>query len=145
RLVTLPAELIVVDPASGQGTPIPPQILKLQPEAVETLKTKLSSIDADIAKAQAEGKTVAASRLESTKAGLVALFEHLERFETTLPELRRLAAGDEFRSRPVHPAQLYSAVGPLLLAWLLSAYFYRRSRHGTVMALAMILYGFERF
>jgi prolipoprotein diacylglyceryltransferase len=45
----------------------------------------------------------------------------------------------------VHPAQLYSAIGPLLLAVLANAYFYRRKRHGMVMVVAMLCYGIERF
>ena len=44
----------------------------------------------------------------------------LEAFETTPEQLRALATRPEFGSTPLHPAQLYSAIGPMILAWLLS-------------------------
>jgi phosphatidylglycerol:prolipoprotein diacylglycerol transferase len=48
------------------------------------------------------------------------------------------------RTLPVHPAQLYSSVDGILLAILLNAYFYRRRRHGTVVALLFIFYPIMR-
>jgi phosphatidylglycerol:prolipoprotein diacylglycerol transferase len=145
RIVTIPAELIIVDPASGLGLPIPQQILKFKDADVNRLQEKLAAMDKDIQKFRDAGNQPALNKALATRMGIEALFDHLARFETSLPELRSLAARPEMRSAAVHPAQIYSAIGPLLLAWLLNAWFFRRRRHGTVMALAMILYGTERF
>jgi phosphatidylglycerol:prolipoprotein diacylglycerol transferase len=49
------------------------------------------------------------------------------------------------RSRPVHPAQLYSAVDAGLLAWLLWAYYPFRRRDGEVIALLLIIHPVTRF
>ncbi len=46
-------------------------------------------------------------------------------------ELRSLA--HDHRSEPVHPTQLYSTLGLSLLAWALSALYWRRSRDGMVI------------
>jgi hypothetical protein len=62
--------------------------------------------------------------------------------ETTVTELKDLAV--DHRSLPVHPAQLYAATSALLLSGLLSSVFYRRKRHGVVIALMMVLYGVSR-
>lgn len=50
------------------------------------------------------------------------------------------ATSNEFRSRHVHPAQLYSSMDGILLAILLNAYFYRRKRHGMVFVALLLLY-----
>jgi phosphatidylglycerol:prolipoprotein diacylglycerol transferase len=46
-------------------------------------------------------------------------------------ELRALA--HDHRSLPVHPTQIYSAIGLGLLAWALSALYWRRARDGQVI------------
>jgi phosphatidylglycerol:prolipoprotein diacylglycerol transferase len=49
------------------------------------------------------------------------------------------------RSRPVHPAQLYSAIDAGLLAWLLWSYFPFRRRDGEVVALMLTIHPVTRF
>jgi phosphatidylglycerol---prolipoprotein diacylglyceryl transferase len=49
------------------------------------------------------------------------------------------------RSRPVHPAQLYSAIDAALLAWLLWAFYPFRRRDGEVVALMMTIHPITRF
>ena len=49
------------------------------------------------------------------------------------------------RSRPVHPAQLYSAIDAGLLAWLLWAFYPFRRRDGEVVALMMTIHPITRF
>jgi prolipoprotein diacylglyceryltransferase len=145
REVTLPAELILVDPPTGVAVPMPHEFLKLSEADLDRNRAQLPRLDEQIEKARASKNTIEEGKLTARKLGLQAVFAHLDTFNLTPEKLRALASSPEYRSRPVHPAQIYSAIGPLLLAWLLSAYFYRRKRHGTVMALAMILYGIERF
>ncbi|MFO0790832.1 MAG: prolipoprotein diacylglyceryl transferase family protein [Pirellulales bacterium] len=49
------------------------------------------------------------------------------------------------RSRPVHPAQLYSAIDGGLLGWLLWAYFPFRRRDGELIALLLTIHPITRF
>lgn len=49
------------------------------------------------------------------------------------------------RSRPVHPAQIYSAIDGALLAWFLWAYFPFRRRDGEVIALLLTIHPISRF
>ncbi|HEY4234181.1 MAG TPA: prolipoprotein diacylglyceryl transferase family protein [Lacipirellulaceae bacterium] len=57
-----------------------------------------------------------------------------------------LAAADPpARSRPVHPAQVYSAIDAALLAWFLWAYYPFRRRDGEVIALLLTIHPISRF
>ena len=58
---------------------------------------------------------------------------------------RRLIPADAPFSLPVHPTQLYSAAGGLVLLALLSAYYPLRRRDGEVVGLLMIAYPVTRF
>jgi phosphatidylglycerol:prolipoprotein diacylglycerol transferase len=49
------------------------------------------------------------------------------------------------RSRPVHPAQLYSAIDAGLLSWLLWAFYPFRRHDGQVVALMLTLHPISRF
>jgi len=49
------------------------------------------------------------------------------------------------RSRPVHPAQIYSAITASLLAWVLWSFYPFRRRDGEVTALMITLYPVARF
>lgn len=49
------------------------------------------------------------------------------------------------RSRPVHPAQLYSTITAALLAWVLWSFYPFRRRDGEVTALMITLYPIARF
>jgi phosphatidylglycerol---prolipoprotein diacylglyceryl transferase len=168
RIIALPAELIIIDPA-GIGVPMPKQILKLKDADVDRLRERLEQAGTAIKEAEAAGNTMKAGRARAVQLGIETILDHLQRFEVTPAQLAQLAAskpppdapphqagvlqrvlefGDtegQFRSAPVHPAQLYSAIGPLLLALLMNAYFFRRKRHGMVMLLAVVLYAVERF
>ena len=55
------------------------------------------------------------------------------------------AAAMPDRSRPVHPAQLYSAIDAGLLAWLLWAYFPFRRHDGACIALLLTIHPITRF
>jgi len=81
----------------------------------------------------------------------IAMAAHVHRLSTkpgspgpvTLDDLRNLGAGQH--SRWVHPTQLYDAIGLALLFFVLSAIYYRRRRHGMVIAWTMVLYSISRF
>jgi len=113
------------------------------------LRDRLAQLEARAAKARATGDRDKIARAEQQQKQIAdaiqPLINHLAAFGTTLDALRAEADGHGFLSKPVHPAQLYSAVGPILIAFIISAYFYRRKRHGTVILLGMSLYAAERF
>lgn len=146
RLVALPAEAILVMP-NGTALPIwqvEKSFLKnLDEQGIEELRKKINAEQAKLTTmpADAPNRAIGEYRLEISKAVLA----HFDNLEITPGELRQKVEARHFVSAPVHPAQLYSAIGPLLLAWLTNSLFFRRKRHGTVFALAMVLYGFERF
>ncbi len=65
------------------------------------------------------------------------------RVEMVGGQLRTLAAAP--RSLPTHPAQIYSSITALLVAWFLWAYYPFRRRDGELLALLMVLYSVARF
>ncbi|UCD27419.1 MAG: prolipoprotein diacylglyceryl transferase [Planctomycetota bacterium] len=146
RQVTVPAELIFID-SSGIAAPMPKQILI--PDGLDKIKQKLDRKSAALAEAEKQGdqKKIERARTDYERWEQMAqpLFNHFKSFDTTTTALADLADGPEYYATAVHPSQIYGAIGPLLLAWLTSAYFYRRKRHGTVFLLAMTLYAVERF
>jgi phosphatidylglycerol:prolipoprotein diacylglycerol transferase len=145
RRLTLPAELIFISP-DGLSGPMPRQILDVSDEQ---LRKKLAELKAAIAEANASGDDAKIARAEQLRirvtGALQPLTDHLDAFGTSLATLRVQADLPEHRCLPVHPVQLYSAVGPILLAFVTGAYFYRRRRHGTVILLGMSVYAVERF
>jgi len=145
RQVALPARFIFVTP-DGSGGPLPPVLLRLSPD---TLHAKIDEATTRVEKAKASGDAdkirQAELQREKTEQALQPLIDHYRSFGVTPAELAKQAQAAEFRSLPVHPAQLYSAVGPILLSFLTGAYLYRRKRHGTVMLVGLGLYAIERF
>ncbi|GMU22098.1 MAG: hypothetical protein AMXMBFR13_21860 [Phycisphaerae bacterium] len=137
RQVALPARLILVDPEGG-ATLLTARTVE-QIDAVREKGRKAAE------EAKAKGETARLERIDRALARLDMVNAHMEAQGVTRAELAALGDDPEFSSAPLHPSQLYSAVGPLLLAWLTNAYFYRRKRHGTVFLLGMALYAVERF
>jgi prolipoprotein diacylglyceryltransferase len=66
------------------------------------------------------------------------------RYSTTPEKMLQMTSASQNKSLYLHPAQLYSSIDGFLLAILLNAYFYRRKRHGMVLALLLILYPIAR-
>jgi len=148
RQVTAPAELIIVDSA-GSATPVLNKILQMGPEDLDKLKEKVDQQAEALEKAKAEGDEkkikLAEANYNRFNLAVQSIFNHFEIFETTPAQLCGVVRQGNYCTHPVHPSQIYGAVGPLLLAWLTGAYFYRRKRHGTVVLLAVTLYAVERF
>lgn len=59
--------------------------------------------------------------------------------------VRLAAVTPPARSRPVHPAQVYSAITAALIAWVLWSYYPFRRRDGEVTALMITLYPIARY
>lgn len=121
------------------------KVVLLAPKAAQEIAAGRKQLDEHLAAARSKGDTAKADRLERASAQLAEIERHMADHNLTVARLEALRHDPEFQSPPLHPAQLYSAVGPLLLAWLTNAWFYRRKRHGTVFALGMMLYAVERF
>jgi phosphatidylglycerol---prolipoprotein diacylglyceryl transferase len=142
RLVSFPADLLIIE-STGIAVPAPRQVVNLKPEDLDRLREKQAKLPDAIAEAQAEGNETRLRQAEAMQAGLGIILGHLE--HTPPAQMQALLQRPEFRSVPIHPTQLYAAIGPLLMAALTSAWFYRRRRHGTVMLLALSLYAVQRF
>lgn len=71
-----------------------------------------------------------------------AIAVHARKFGLQREQL--VAQASALRSNGLHPVQLYSSINAALLAILLSAVFYRRKRHGVVVAMFMMLYPIMR-
>jgi len=121
----VPAELIMV---SESGTPvlIDSETLKMTDEQ---LQEKLKQVDPTSPKGRLYGRLAA----------------HLKAHNVTLADLRATAARLDLRSLPVHPTQIYSSINALLIAWILSRYFWYRRRHGMVVGLLFVIYPISRF
>lgn len=144
RQVSLPADMIFVEP-SGEAGPVPRQILYNSDRLAAQVKMAATMAE-DAKKGGDEAKAKAAAlRRDQAEASWQMIQDHMRRFETSPTALAAKAQLSDYHSLRVHPAQIYGAIGPLLLAALTSAYFYRRRRHGTVMCLGYGLYAIERF
>jgi len=152
RQATLPAELLLID-SGGAAVPMPRLILDLTPANIEKLEAKLQEASAALEEARQAGDAEKIAKAEADRQrlylGLAPVFGHFGKFglvPAKAPlQLKAIADRPAFRPQPLHPVQLYAAIGALLLAWLTSAYFYRRQRHGTVMAVGLMLYAPLRF
>jgi phosphatidylglycerol:prolipoprotein diacylglycerol transferase len=82
----------------------------------------------------------AMSAHDSSPIGFVE--NRCRQYGLTPAQLAELAS--YYRSKPVHPAQLYDTVNGLLLSWVLSLMFYRRRRHGIILGWFLILYSISR-
>lgn len=111
----LPQQLLYFEKSLGVPTPIS--------------RESLAATDAQIA--EAKNRQFIDIRTNMAKYGLSA------------QQLRELA--HEHSSAPVHPAQLYSTVTAGLLALLLGAIYWRRSRDGMVIFLMLVLEPPTRF
>ena len=102
-----------------------------------------SNADAEILK-QAQARVDAARKArQGYAAGPMGLVEdQCRKYGLTVPQLAEFAS--YYRSKPVHPAQLYDTINGLLLAWVLSTIFYYRKRHGVILGWFLILYSISR-
>lgn len=162
RKVTIPAELINTSREALQPSPVPEKALSMPVEKRESLRRELNLLKEQFEKSHAQDSKNAETRrlkgqfdamqkeLSSGYPELVML-GRAQQFpsraepsrHTSISELEALA--QHSRSLPVHPAQLYAAFGAFLLSGFLSALFYRRKRHGVVIAALLMLYPIQRF
>ena len=155
--LTLPKELLITGP-SGAAEPIPKEYLdaaladggktaqKLRENMDAAARAAQATTQSDPEGAQRGRDAIADSRRaffahQVSAIGLVE--QQANRSGLTVQQLCELA--DHFRSKPVHPAQLYETISGLLICWLLSVMFYYRRRHGILLPWFLILYSVSRF
>jgi len=144
RLVTAPDRLIFVEPG-GRGALLTRTVLKLPRK---TLEDVVRQANRNLEQARRGGNPDAIATAEQThritQQNISVLLDHFDAHNTSPEELLTLTQDANLRSQPIHPSQIYGAIGPTLLALLTSTYFYRRKRHGTVMPLGLGLYAIQR-
>ena len=145
RQVHVPAELLFVAPDGSSG-PLPAPLLRLDEGDLRKL---LDDAEQRIRAAQASGDAGRIRRADELQAkldqALRPLLVHYEAYGKSPSQLADQARAPAYASLHVHPAQVYGAIGPILLGILLGAYLYRRQRHGMVMVVGMGLYSVQRF
>jgi len=161
RQLTLPAELIVTDPRSMVPRLIPRDALEITPEKRGELDRRVEDAHAELERLKKEGAP--ASKIKKADAQLrtaeirremrgLGVLDRALKFPSrsvddpqariTVTQLADLAR--QYRSRPVHPVQIYGIINALLLSWLLMEMLYRRKRHGIVFATLCTIYPITR-
>lgn len=161
RKITLPAELIVTSSVFPLPGPIPDRVLHKSVEKREGPIREL--VDLREAFARAKHNEASAEELDRMKVAIKAaegrIKEHIGEIkalqiaqslpsriapnrEASVTEIQDLAS--DFRSLPVHPAQLYASLHAFLLSGFLSALFYVRKRHGVVIGALLVMYAVPR-
>jgi phosphatidylglycerol---prolipoprotein diacylglyceryl transferase len=156
--LTLPKELIVNSPSGIENYPLPKEFIDAAikdggktRERVQAQYNAASKAYDDLVKSQAdaEAQKRALAALEAARKArqeygnaLGIVDEQCRKYGLTLPEMAQFASC--YRSKPVHPAQLYDTINGLLLSWVLGVIFYYRKRHGAVMGWFLILYSISR-
>ena len=158
--LTLPKELITVM-NTGESNPLPQEYIDARLKGgegkLEPLQKAAAAASKALAEAQAKGadaatleplnrkKEEAATALRQYKGqtGIALVDEQCRKYDLTVEELDQLAG--YYRSKPVHPAQLYETITAFIICWILSRLFYYRERHGIIGAWFLILYSVARF
>lgn len=162
RQITLPAELIVTEPSLPVAYLLPASDLALPVEKREGVARDIREIDRKIEelKSTQGDKSAIDAMVKRRKSlekrnqllngqlhGLRAAQQYPSRRDPahsrmTVTELQDLAA--QYKSLPVHPAQVYATINAFIISWLLLEILYRRKRHGVVFAWLCILYPITR-
>ncbi len=158
--ITLPKELIYIQD-NEMSAPLPREFIEAAVEHNEDFaefqKLNDQRIAAWRAYQAAEGQGAAAGEVSKLRAAFNELDARFVRYQNTLEgqafkqcvtfgvtpkQLLELAS--HYRSRPVHPSQLYAVINGFIICWLLTVIFYIRKRHGTVIGWFLILYSISR-
>ncbi len=161
RQLTLPAELIVSVPNNVVSFPIAQSTIDAPLERREGPIVRLRNLEQSISDLEAVGADP--ERIESLKKRLKIATEMAESKRRdylplylamqypsredpsrtiTATELSELA--QKYRSKLVHPAQVYGIINAFLLSWVLLELLYRRRRHGVVFAALCLIYPVTR-
>lgn len=134
----------LISPVSRQSLAASPQQIdaaqveqRAARDAHNALLAKLADMSPDARAAAQRELDRATMRLARAVSKYADVRGNMERYNLSLAQLQSLAA--QHPSLPVHPTQLYSTVTAGLLAFLLSAIYWRRTRDGQVVCTMLIL------
>ncbi len=133
--LTLPKELIYTFP-SGETMPYPRGYINLAIADGGKTRTEVEK------SANTEFEKAADQAARWRRSSIRDVERRCEENGLTLAQFADLA--NQYRSRPVHPSQLYAVVNAFLISWLLSTIFYYRQRHGIILGWFLILYSIAR-
>lgn len=133
--LTLPKELVYTF-ESGIVMPVPSNWLAIANEDNGASRARLEQLRKD----KFEGAAAAIKQYKDSEIGRVEM--QAAQYGLTVAQLYALA--QQYRSKPVHPSQLYAVINALLIAWVLSTLFYYRKRHGVILGYFLILYSISR-
>lgn len=157
--LTLPKELVYTIP-SGQVFPLPREAIDEALKNNGEMRRKLEKARDD-ARAELEGARASGvddRQLRELTAQLEERVKKLEEFTSvsdigiverqsiqyglSVPQIAELS--EQYRSRPVHPTQLYAVINAFLISWVLSTMFYYRKRHGILIGWFLLIYSVSR-
>lgn len=161
RDLSVPAELMVSAKGMMQPALLPADQLFMSIDRRNSANLELERVRAQLGAAQSSGADAtlvrdleaAFKQAEARKQASDRKLSALHRAQgfpsrasptrrTSVSELEELAK--QYRSHPVHPTQLYSAIHAIILSGLLSALFLVRRRHGVVIGALIVLYPIPR-
>lgn len=140
----LPGELLVALPV-GVSVPFERGSLNASAEAIEAaeraeraareeyehLQSQANVSSGDTRAALDRQAAAARARLSTAERTYGDIRANMRRYEASAAAI--LALAREHRSLPVHPTQVYSTITALIVAFLLNAWYYRRTRDGQVI------------
>lgn len=157
--LTLPKELLYVH-GSGLTYPIPREFIDLavneggkKRQEFEAKRVAAENAYLEKEKAGADAETLLAARKQiEAAANAINSFQNTSEIGVVERQRNRYGISPEqlsdlshhFRSKPVHPTQLYSVIDGFLISWVLSTLFYYRKRHGIVLGWFLLLYSVTR-
>ncbi|HPF40724.1 MAG TPA: prolipoprotein diacylglyceryl transferase [Phycisphaerae bacterium] len=133
--LTLPKELVYTW-SSGETMPYPREFIELALEDNGETRKRLE----ELKKQHHEG--IAQKAIEYKHSTIRGVEQHCEQYGLSIQQLADLA--NQYRSKPVHPSQLYAVINAFLISWILSTIFYYRQRHGVVLGWFLIMYSIAR-
>ena len=148
---TLPEELLYTH-APGLVTPLPRDFLYASDERIEAAEAAEAAVRRELQACESQlaaaGDPVMQRQLRAQQAKLTRKLAKLEtrfrlvrtnmrKYGLSIGELRALA--ESHRSLPVHPTQPYSTIKALLVALLLNALYWRRTRDGQVICTLLLI------
>jgi phosphatidylglycerol:prolipoprotein diacylglycerol transferase len=151
-------ELIFIHEPTGLAQPLSREILTIPEADIAQAEASIAELTKRIAARQAELSRASENaekqrltrevarlnrKLAATEVEHVGIRTQMQKYGLTFPELRALAA--EHRSLPIHPTELYSSITAALIAFVLSAVYWRRTRDGQVVCALFVMQPLARW
>ncbi len=131
-------------PISRESMAASPADLATVEKQEKALGTQLAGLQTKLAQATSEGRPSIERQIKQVeqkrnmaRGAYLDLRRNMERYGLTHEEIHTLAAAHG--SPRLHPTQLYSTVTAGLIALLLNAFYYRRTRDGQVILLLLAI------